>query len=358
MIGIVTTSYPLGPDDGAGGFVRERVRELRRQGQAVEIIAAGDATRPNDDAVTRIKSCGLFYSGGAPEALEDARHAQRIGAWAKACGFSLAMLGQLVSRRNHWHAVESHWLVPCSLLATIALPGIPHRSHVHGGDLALLRRLPMADSLARNFCRTGPEIVFASRRLQNDFAKLVGQAPEWLGERCRVEPAPFDKSIFVERSLEDRHRLRASLGLDRPTVLAAGRLVPIKGFDVLVAAMATIPAAVRPDLLIAGDGPELQRLTRQSRVGGVHARFLGNLGQRTLADTMAAADLLVHPCRILPDGRSEGMPLVVREARACGLRVVASASGGLRELRDLEGYAFVAPDDVPALAVAIRGALG
>jgi glycosyltransferase involved in cell wall biosynthesis len=72
---------------------------------------------------------------------------------------------------------------------------------------------------------------------------------------------------------------------------------------------------------------------------------------------MAAADLFVHPCRTLPDGRSEGMPLVVREALACGLRVVAFASGGLSELQGVAGICLVNPDDTFALAAAIRAAL-
>jgi glycosyltransferase involved in cell wall biosynthesis len=352
VIGVVTTSYPRGPDDGAGGFVRERVRELVRQGHAVEIIAAGDPAWLPQDAVTRIGTFGLFYSGGAPEALESTRLLQRAIAWGGALGFSWAMLGQLARRR--WQAVESHWLLPCGLLASLALPGIPHRSHVHGGDVFLLGRLPFGDSLARNFCRTGPEIVFASAHLRDGFAKLTGQAPEALGARCRIEPAPFDRSLFLRRDADERTRLRAALGLSRPTVLAAGRLVPIKGFDVLIAALAEISADVRPDLVIAGDGPERARLIGLARASGVRARFPGALGQGALAEVMAAADLFVHPCRTLPDGRSEGMPLVVREAHACGLPVIASASGGLCELAGLDGFVLVRPEDAAELAAVIR----
>jgi glycosyltransferase involved in cell wall biosynthesis len=141
-------------------------------------------------------------------------------------------------------------------------------------------------------------------------------------------------------------------------VLGAGRLVPIKGFDLLIAAVAAIPIAVRPDLVLVGDGPERASLVRQAHRSNLRVRFLGALGQHAVADAMAAADLLVHPCRTLPDGRTEGMPLVVREARACGLPVVASASGGLRELRGLDGYHLVEPGDVVALASAIRKLLG
>lgn len=353
MIGVVTTSYPRSRDDGAGGFVRERVRALRRAGHAVEIIAAGDACASEpapesagDEAmVTRIGGRGLFYAGGAPEALEDARRTRRLVAWGKAIGFSSALFAELTRRRGRWHAVESHWLVPCGLLTSMALPGLAHRSHVHGGDLFVLRRLPWADSLARAYCRTRPELVFASARLRDELSDLMASAPESFGAVCRVEAAPFDRSRFHARSAEERARLRVLHGFVGPTLLAAGRLVPIKGFDRLIAALAALPPTLRPDLVIAGDGPERRSLERAAVAAGVQVRFLGNLGQMALAETMVAADLFVHPCRSLPDGRSEGMPLAVREALACGLPVLASASGGLVELEGTPGLRLVQNDD-------------
>lgn len=356
MIGVVTTSYPRNPGDGAGGFVRERVRMLRQQGEMVEIIAAGEPQGLDRD-VTRIGSRGLFYAGGAPEALETPHLIERMSAWGEALAFSLAMFQEVVHRRGRWQAVESHWLVPCGLIASLALPGIPHRSHVHGGDLFLLRRLPLADNVGRVFCRTRPQLVFASCRLRNDMEELLGRTPESLGASCTVEAAPFDRSSFHDRPSDERTRLRRRLGFSRPTVLCAGRLVPIKGFDVLIRAVAEISKEVRPDVVIAGDGPEKQALARHARANGVAVRFLGTVAPVALAEAMAAADLFIHPCRALADGRSEGMPLVVREALACRLPVIASASGGLVELDGSAGLRLVAPDDTTALAEAIESAL-
>jgi glycosyltransferase involved in cell wall biosynthesis len=142
-----------------------------------------------------------------------------------------------------------------------------------------------------------------------------------------------------------------------PTVLAAGRLVPIKGFDVLVAALAKIPPTARPALMIAGEGPEKERLAELARAMGVCLQLVGLLGQQSLAERMAAAHLFVHPCRTLANGRSEGMPLVVREALACGLPVIASDSGGLGELLGTHGLTLISPDDADALAHAIEHAL-
>ncbi len=359
MIGVLTTSYPRSADDGAGGFVRQRVRALLAQGHSVEILAAGtrDGVVREDGPVTRIAAGGLFYGGGAPEALEAPELLSKLLALGQGARFSLAMLHHLAEQGNRWEAVESHWLVPCGLLACVALPRLPHRAHVHGGDLFLLARLPWGDSAARVLCRHRPTLVFASASLCDGFSALLGCAPEGLGARCLVEPAPFDASLFDQRSQEERRRLRVALSFHSTTVLAAGRLVPIKGFDVLVAALGRIPLPTRPALVIAGEGPERSRLASLARKAGVRLRLAGVLGQRVLAEHMAAADFFVHPCRTLESGRSEGMPLVVREALACGLQVIASASGGLVELRGAPGLTLVEADDAGSLALAIERVL-
>ena len=303
--------------------------------------------------VTRIEAGGLFYEGGAPEALEAPDLIPRLLALGQAGRFSLAMLRHLALRGRRWDAVESHWLLPCGLLACAALPGLPHRAHVHGGDLFLLARLPWGDSMARVLCRSRPKLVFASTSLRDGFSALAGTSPETLGAECRIEPAPFDAAVFHRRSDEERSRLQLSLGLTPPTLLAAGRLVPIKGFDALVTALGQIPLTSRPVLVIAGEGPERARLAKLAREAGVRMQLVGLLGQRALAERMAAADLFVHPCRTLANGRSEGMPLVVREALVCGLPVIASASGGLGELRGEKRLTLVDPDEKGALVHAI-----
>ncbi len=359
MIGVLTTSYPRFPDDGAGGFVRERVRALIAEGHAFEVLAAGgrEGARADDGMVTRIGAGGLFYEGGAPEALEAPELVSRMLALGQATRFSLAMLRHLARRGRHWDAVESHWLVPCGVLACAALPGMPHRAHVHGGDVFLLARLPWGDSLGRVLCRHRPTLVFASASLRERFSALLGSSPETFGARCLTEPAPFDASVFRRRGEEDGRRLHVAPGLRAPAVLAAGRLVPIKGFDVLVAALGRIPRTTRPALVIAGEGPERARLARQAIEAGVDLRLPGFLGQSVLAECMRAADVFVHPCRTLASGRREGMPLVVREALACGLPTIASASGGLCEMRGTEGLALVDAENAAALAVAIARAL-
>jgi glycosyltransferase involved in cell wall biosynthesis len=94
-------------------------------------------------------------------------------------------------------------------------------------------------------------------------------------------------------------------------------------------------------LVIAGTGPEADRLQNLARACAVDLCLLGNVGHAELAAWMMAADVFVHPCRSLPDGRQEGSPLVVREALAVGVPVIASALGGISDLAGSQGLTLV-----------------
>ena len=258
-------------------------------------------------------------------------------------------------RAAGWSAVESHWLVPSALVACAVAPHLRHRAHAHGGDVFLLARVPGGASLARLLCRSGAELVFASADLRDRFARLCGDTLESRA-RTSVQPAPYDSSLFRPRPVAERHSLRSRLGLQGFTVLAAGRMVPIKGYDVLVNAMGHLPARERPTLVIAGTGPEEPRLRRLATTCAVDLRWPGLVSAATLAEWMAAADLFVHPSRSLSNGRSEGAPVVVREALAAGLPVIASALGGLPELAGHERLTLVVPENPSALAAGIARA--
>jgi glycosyltransferase involved in cell wall biosynthesis len=65
---------------------------------------------------------------------------------------------------------------------------------------------------------------------------------------------------------------------------------------------------------------------------------------------LAAADLYVQPSRVLPSGRTEGLPMATLEALAVGLPVIASRSGGLAELASQgRRVSFCAPNDIASL---------
>ena len=360
-IGVLTTSYPRQADDWAGNFVRTRVRTLVRAGAAVEVVAAGatDVEETDDDgrvSVVRVAAPSLpgggalFYGAGAPEVLESAGPAALVAA-ALFAGRLAAVAG---ARAARWRAIESHWLVPCGIVGAAIARGRSHRAFAHGGDVALLERLPAGDALARALWRSGCALSFASGDLRARFARLCGVAVD--RRAAEVEPAPFDDRLFRRRNQEERAQLRRQLGCRGPTVVGVGRLVPVKGWDLLVRAVGRVPAPERPRLVLAGDGPERPGLEALARARGVDLTLLGAQPPLRVAAWMAAAVVVVQPSRVLPGGRGEGTPLAAREALATGTAVIASASGGMAALA-APGLTLVPPGDLAALVTALRAHL-
>jgi len=136
---------------------------------------------------------------------------------------------------------------------------------------------------------------------------------------------------------------------DRPVVFSAGRLAKVKGYDLLIRAMAGLDD-VAGKLLLAGDGPEAEPLKRLSETLGVSDRieFLGY--REDVQQLLAQSDLYVTP------SRSEGMSNSILEAMAAGVPVVATDVGGNRELLGDTGR-IVPPEDPAALAAAITSAV-
>jgi glycosyltransferase involved in cell wall biosynthesis len=319
-IGLLTTSFPRHAGDYAGSFVGDRAQRLLEDGHTVEVLAAGDGPDVVDGRLTvrRIPADSLFYREGAPEALE------RGGlAWLAALRFLTALGAAARARAAAWDAVESHWLVPSALAASAAAPRHPRRAFAHSGDVALLERLPFGRAIARRLAGDDTDLRFVSADLQARFARLAGVEAVGTVEALVVPP-----SLFAPRVGPDI-ALRRRLGLDAPTVLAVGRLVPIKGHAALLHACARgrarSAARRKPEVVILGDGPERARLSRLAMTLEVPLRLVGAVPRAEVAAWLRAADLFAHPSIRLSNGRTEGAPIAAREARAVGIPVIATS---------------------------------
>ncbi len=294
---------------------------LRGQGHRVDVVAAADTRATPLDCgaegltVTRLAAgAGLFYAGGAPEALETGG-----SVWVAALAFFSALAAEARARAPGWDQIESHWLVPAAAAASAGAPALPRRAWAHSGDVALLERLPGGRAIARRLASDGTDLRFVSAALRDRFAALIGRA---VG---RVEPLPISPGLFTARPRPDP-ALRDRLGLARPTVLAVGRLVPIKGHARLLRATALSGAggAPPPEVVILGDGPERVRLEELARRLRVTLRLPGFVPRAEVAAWLRAADLFALPSIRLANGRAEGAPTSLREAAAVGIPCVAT----------------------------------
>jgi glycosyltransferase involved in cell wall biosynthesis len=142
-------------------------------------------------------------------------------------------------------------------------------------------------------------------------------------------------------------------GNERPVLLAAGRLVHQKGFDVLIRAFAILRRERDARLVIAGDGPDLDALQRLAHAEGCadDVEFSGYV--EDLAEPMRHASAFVLP------SRWEGLPGVLIEALATGTPVIATdCPGGSREILESGRWGELVPvDDPAALAAAMARTL-
>ena len=148
---------------------------------------------------------------------------------------------------------------------------------------------------------------------------------------------------------------------ERPVLLHVGRLVEMKGTADAIDAFARLaPRYPALRLAIVGDGALRRRLEARARATGFGARidFLGARPHGEVLAMMRAASVLVLPSVTTATGRTEGLGMVLLEAAATGVPVVASAVGGIPEgVADGETGRLVPSRDPEALAAALAGLL-
>lgn len=156
----------------------------------------------------------------------------------------------------------------------------------------------------------------------------------------------------------------ASGRASRPTamtdVVAVGRLIDKKGFDILLRALASLaPDVPFAHATIVGDGPERENLLGlRDELGLTHrVTFTGPLPHEQTIGHIASGRLFCLASRPSADGDSDAMPVVIREAMAHGIPVVASRVAGIPESVDDEVGWLVDPGSVASLARALSTAL-
>lgn len=157
---------------------------------------------------------------------------------------------------------------------------------------------------------------------------------------------PAEKLEVIHYGMDEPPAAWAPDELELPEgkiVVAVCRLVPQKGLDVAVEAMAGVDAT----LVVLGEGPERERLEAQARELSVRLLLPGRVGD--VASVLRRADVLVHPARW------EGFGLALLEAMLAGLPVVATRVSSIPEIVvDGETGLLVPPDDPAALRAALE----
>lgn len=202
----------------------------------------------------------------------------------------------------------------------------------------LFQKSRYAQGLMRMALNEADVVTACSGKTLADAEEFCGHS---LGERARV--------IFNAASGTDFEKVE-SYAHSKPYILAIGRVVPQKGFDLLIKAFSQA-GIVDHDLLIAGDGTECTALKELVTALGMQNRvyFLGRADRGKVAALFQGASFFVLPSR-----SDEGLPVVCSEAMAAGKAIVATRSGGVPEaVQNGETGIIVEREDVEGLAGAM-----
>jgi glycosyltransferase involved in cell wall biosynthesis len=232
--------------------------------------------------------------------------------------------------------IHAHWILPAGFIALVGTKfhRVPFVVTAHGVDVFGLRSRPF---------------LWLKRRVMRR-ASIVSPASKEMAQVLGMEPGEID-DLVVPMGVE-ADDIAAAVGEPMPEAgrfLFVGRLAEKKGVDVLLRAVAQVPEA---RLRVAGDGPDDEALRRLASELGIGDR-VQFLGRRTRAEVFAELKLahaLVVPSRVARDGDADSTPLVMSEAMAAGVPVVASRLGGLAEqITTEENGLLVEPDSVESL---------
>ena len=333
-------------------FIRREAAYLRSVGHHVQVISVrrprdGENLGPEGEGE---KKTAIFLLPASPISLAIAHFAEmarsprryfsamglawrtRVSCVRFVAYFAEAAILARVMRRENLSHLHNHFSSSSCSVAMIAaeMGGFTFSFTVHGpaeffeastwGLGEKVKRALFVNCISY-FCRS-QVMVFAPAE---DWAKLRVV-------HCGVDMSQFE---FSEKPAAGKN------------LLFVGRLAAAKGLPVLLEAMRELPEAT---LTLAGDGPDRGLLERMARELGMESRvrFLGYQTPQQVRELLNFSDLFVM------SSFAEGVPVVLMEAMACGLPVVATRIAGIPELViDGENGLLVTPGDVKVTAEAI-----
>ncbi len=336
---LLVAPYRLAGQGGINTVVTRLHEALRARGHQALVLLAGDA----DDPVPvpgRPATHALYLRGLWPE-----------GARLKGClAFFLRLPATLwrlrrFLQRERIQVVHLHFPTPSSLYFAALRPVSPWRLVLtfHGTDAyALPRRSRFYRALLRLTLGRADLVTAVSsdllRALRAAFPRLRAPARVILNGNPMLEAGPGDPAA-AEGPLP---------ATPDGYILAVGSLIPRKGYDVLMRAVALAQErGHRLDVVIVGGGPEGDRLRALAVQLGIRdlVRLVGEVSHPAMRPLYERARAFVHTAR------EEAFGLVLLEAMSCGKAVIATRVGGIPDfIRDGETGLLVDPDDPEALA--------
>ena len=242
--------------------------------------------------------------------------------------------------------------------------GVPYLVYVNGGDLLRERRKSERSSMkrmsARSILGNASGIVATSKWVADLSAEVMTEVGVTNPPRIAALDLGTDPVHFNPSRDTGALRRRWNVG-DAPLLITVARLVPHKGQDMGIRALASLSRDF-PQLryIMVGEGHDEQRLRGLARELGVADKvaFVGPMRDDELPEAYATSTVYLGASRVDKEINVEGFGISFLEAGASGIPSVAGDSGGVRSaVRDGETGIVVPPTDADAIADAIRALL-
>ena len=210
---------------------------------------------------------------------------------------------------------------------------LPYAVVLHGAEIVVPGRLPVVSRLLSRVLNNA-ELIIASGSYPAAEASRICRS----SKRIEVITPGVDIQRFKVLSSEQRAEARKQFGVaeDAQLIVGISRLVPRKGFDVLIRAVARLAIEFpKLRLIVGGDGRDRVRLERIARELMSPTTFLGRVSDDDLPKLYGCADINAMLCRSRWMGlEQEGFGIVFAEAAACGVPQIAGRSGGASDAVD------------------------
>lgn len=228
---------------------------------------------------------------------------------------------------------------------------LPYDVVLHGAEVTVPGRLPVSKQALGWVLNRAQHVIAAGGYPAAEAEHAAGRTLP-----ITVIPPGVDIDRFQPLDADERLKARDHFGIERDAdvIVGVSRLVPRKGFDTVIQAVATL-ARWRPGLVmaLAGAGRDRKRLERLAGKMGAPIRFLGRVSDDDLPRLYGCADVVTMLCRNRWAGlEQEGFGIVFVEAAACGVPQVAGHSGGAAEAVEHGVTGLVVDDPTDADAAA------
>lgn len=356
-IGVLTHNYPRFAGDFSGTFVEALCEELATQGQQVTVWA------PYDPAYHRLLNGKVrlqLYRYAWPDALHRLGYmrtmqsdlALRLEAYALSPALFVRGIQAVMAdaRRDRPAVLHAHWLLPNGFIAAVVSRqlGIPLAISIPGSDAQVARSNPFFRAMARFALQQATLLTANSADLRDAVIPLGADLRRFDMIIYGTDP----KALRPDATGAATLRQQLAITPDAVVALCVGRMVPKKGFDVLIRALADPILRELPIIgVMVGEGDDKaawQMLAAELGVGE-RLRWVGNVPKTEISRYYNMADLLAMPSVSRP---ADGLNVCVLDAMSCGKPVIGTPVAG-NPLAIVDGVTgIIVPEQDPATLAA------